>query len=124
MSRWPNRPNSSPSRGRSWSAERAKLAAPQNLAAGLEIGHSRLPNPAAIADTNLARIAVNPTGNCSQARMSRFGRQLFSHFVIDPAKPDRQQEFVGLHTALLRKHLSLAAARRVARKPDLGPATS
>ena len=74
-------------------------------------------------DTNLVCIAVNPAGNRSLARMNRFGRQLFSHFAIDPAKPDLQQEFVGSHTSLLRKNLSLAAARRVAQKLGLDPAT-
>ncbi|MEP7096098.1 MAG: pyridoxal-dependent decarboxylase [Dokdonella sp.] len=74
-------------------------------------------------DTNLICIAVNPAGNLSLPRMNRFGRQLFSHFVIDPAKPDLQQPFVGSHTSLLRKNLSLAAARRVAQKLGIDPAT-
>ena len=74
-------------------------------------------------DTNLVCLAVNPAGNRSLARMNRFGRALFSHFVIDPAQPNLQQEFVGSHTSLLRRNLSLAAARRVAQKLGLDPAT-
>lgn len=74
-------------------------------------------------DTNLVCLAVNPAGNRSLARMNRFGRALFSHFVIDPAQPNLQQEFVGSHTSLLRRNLSLAVARRVAQKMGLDPAT-
>jgi len=65
-------------------------------------------------DTNLICIAVNPAGNRSLARMNRFGRALFRRFALDP---DRTQgsEFIGSHTSLLRRNLSDAAARRIAR---------
>jgi glutamate/tyrosine decarboxylase-like PLP-dependent enzyme len=65
-------------------------------------------------DTNLVCIAVNPAGNHSLARMNRFGRALFRHFAIDPAHPEAS-EFIGSHTSMLRKNLSPAAARRLAR---------
>lgn len=66
-------------------------------------------------DTNLVCIAVNPSGNRSLARMNRFGRALFRHFVLDGARPEAC-EFIGSHTSVLRKNLSAAAARRMARK--------
>ena len=66
-------------------------------------------------DTNLICIAVNPAGNRSLARMNRFGRALFRHFALDAADP-RTCEFIGSHTSVMRKNLSAAAARRVARK--------
>ena len=65
-------------------------------------------------DTNLVCIAVNPAGNRSLARMNRFGRALFRHFTIDPSRPEAS-EFIGSHTSMLRKNLSPAAARRLAR---------
>jgi len=65
-------------------------------------------------DTNLICIAVNPLGNRAAARMNRFGRALFRHFALDSQHPERSQ-FIGSHTSLLRKNLSPAAARRMAR---------
>lgn len=67
-------------------------------------------------DTNLVCIAVNPSGNRSLARMNRFSRALFRHFSLEPARPLNACEFIGSHTCLLRKNLSAAAARRMARK--------
>jgi hypothetical protein len=46
--------------------------------------------------------------------MNRFGRALFRHFTIDPSRPEAS-EFIGSHTSMLRKNLSLPAARRLAR---------
>jgi glutamate/tyrosine decarboxylase-like PLP-dependent enzyme len=69
-------------------------------------------------DTNLVCIAVNPAGNRSLARMNAFGRALFRHFALDPAQP-QASEFIGSHTSLLRRNLSAAAARRMARKLGL-----
>jgi hypothetical protein len=65
-------------------------------------------------DTNLVCIAVNPAGNRSLARMNRFGRALFGRFALDPART-QASEFIGSHTSLLRRNLSDAAARRIAR---------
>lgn len=74
-------------------------------------------------DTNLVCLAVNPAGNRHLAGMNRFGRMLFGHFAIDPDKPAPVGQFVGSHTSLLRSNLSLAAARRVAEKMGLDPAS-
>ena len=73
-------------------------------------------------DTNLICIGVNPAGNRSLARMNRFGRALFRHFALDAARPEAC-EFIGSHTSVLRKNLSVAAARRMARKLRLDPDT-
>jgi glutamate/tyrosine decarboxylase-like PLP-dependent enzyme len=67
-------------------------------------------------DTNLICIAVNPCGNRSLARMNRFGRAMFRHFSLDPARPSHACEFIGSHTSVLRKNLSVLAVRRMARK--------
>jgi len=67
-------------------------------------------------DTNLVCIAVNPSGNRSLARMNAFGRRLFRHFALDPAASNAHCQFIGSHTSMLRKNLSAAAARRMARK--------
>jgi glutamate/tyrosine decarboxylase-like PLP-dependent enzyme len=66
-------------------------------------------------DTNLVCIAVNPAGNASLARMNAFGRALFAHFSLDPQHADAC-EFIGSHTCLLRRNLSPAAARRLAKR--------
>ena len=71
-------------------------------------------------DTNLVCIAVNPSGNRSLARMNRFARALFRHFALDAARP-QACEFIGSHTSVLRKNLSAAAARRMARKLRFDP---
>lgn len=68
-------------------------------------------------DTNLVCIAVNPRGNRSLARMNGFGRALFRHFALDPGDP-QASEFIGSHTSLMRRNLSAAGARRIARKLD------
>jgi glutamate/tyrosine decarboxylase-like PLP-dependent enzyme len=68
-------------------------------------------------DTNLVCIAVNPRGNRSLARMNAFGRALFKHFAPDLAQP-QASEFIGSHTSLMRRNLSTAAARRIARTLD------
>jgi hypothetical protein len=65
-------------------------------------------------DTNLVCIAVNPAGNRSLARLNDFGRALFRRFALDPACP-QASEFIGSHTSMLRRNLSAAAARRIAR---------
>ena len=67
-------------------------------------------------DTNLVCIAVNPSGNRSLARMNAFGRRLFRHFALDPAASNVHCQFIGSHTSMLRRNLSAAAARRMARK--------
>jgi glutamate/tyrosine decarboxylase-like PLP-dependent enzyme len=69
-------------------------------------------------DTNLVCIAVNPGGNGSLARMNAFGRTLFQHFALNPAQP-QASEFIGSHTSLMRRNLSAAAARRMARRLGL-----
>lgn len=71
-------------------------------------------------DTNLVCIAVNPSGNRSLARMNDFGRALFRNFAIDLAHPE-SAEFIGSHTSVLRRNLSAASARRIARRLGLDP---
>ena len=52
--------------------------------------------------------------------MNRFGRALFRHFALDPARP-QACEFIGSHTSLLRKNLSPVAARKLARRLGFDP---
>jgi len=54
--------------------------------------------------------------------MNAFGRALFGHFALDPQNP-QASEFIGSHTSLLRRNLSTAAARRIARKLDFDAGT-
>jgi glutamate/tyrosine decarboxylase-like PLP-dependent enzyme len=73
-------------------------------------------------DTNLVCIAVNPVGNRSLARLNAIGRALFRHLALNPARP-QASEFIGSHTCVLRKNLSALAARRLARKVAVAPAS-
>lgn len=74
-------------------------------------------------DTNLICVSLNPAGNRQLAVANAFTRRVYARMSAAPDEPVQTREFLGSHTALLRRNLDTAAALELMRALGLDPAT-
>ena len=72
-------------------------------------------------DSNLACLAMNPSGNRCLAVMNRFGRQVFRRMRVDTEQPLQVKTFIGSYTSLKKKSLPGAQAHRILEELGIDP---